>query len=152
MAAPTIAGLCVHDGLLAACWETEFKTAAGYAWRQDPAGSTDPASTSRPQIRQQTPWIQLAGPLGNQRVRRFWLLGTFPSTAEIEITYDYSDSIVETKSGFGTGAAGQIVEVQLPRQDCHAARLLLRGHTRLVCLRAECEVEKGTYRRTAART
>lgn len=151
MSSPEIRAACVHNGVLNVCWDTEFKTSSGFVWYQDPVASADPVTTNRPQLWQASPWIQLAGMIGPQRTRVLWMIGTFPAGAVLGIFYDFTEVLIEEKTGFGTGVANQIVEVRLPRQDCHAVRFTLFAHTRLVAWRIEAEVEKGTYRRTAAR-
>lgn len=149
---PTIASACVHDGALNLCWEAEFDTDTGFAWYEDDGATEDPHdATPRPVLRQRTAWLSLAGILTQERVRILWLLGTFPEDATLTFEYDFSESAVETKSAFGTGVANQIVEMRLPRQDCHAVRITIAGHTRLVAGRVEIEVEKGAHRRSVTR-
>jgi hypothetical protein len=153
MADPVFSGAVVQRGKMVLCSEQSYGVGDTFAWREDEGFSFDVGfdfTSTRPRLLWQSPWIQLAGVLGQERTRNLWLLGTFPSTTVLEIAYDF-DSPVELKDNFGTNEVGQIVQFELPRQDCYAVQFLLRGHTRLVAARIEAELEKGTYRKTATR-
>lgn len=107
----------------------------------------------------ETGWLKLAGLQGFERVYRVKVLGTFESTAtlQLEVAYDYS-STYQTPVSMTTGSVFSVTPVQaehhLPKQKCEAVRFRITdtntaagGGTRsLIGLALQVGVKKGFFK------
>lgn len=111
-------------------------------WQQTVGDTDDPVGTLA--TKWTSAYIKTTGPLGRQRARKVWLLGTYvPGTTTVQIDYDFAGTWAESHAC----TDARRMEIKLAQQECSAFSVRVQGFTRHVMMRIEVEAEKSALRR-----
>jgi hypothetical protein len=94
-----------------------------------------------------TPWLAMSGIAGFQRVRRVWVIGTFPSDRESQINV-YVDAAADasaTRTFTGVGSE-EAVMLHVPTQKCRSLQVEVIGANQVLRIRLEIGVKRGAYK------
>jgi hypothetical protein len=94
-----------------------------------------------------TPWLAMSGIAGFQRVRRVWVIGTFPSDRESQINV-YVDAAADasaTRAFTGIGSE-EAVMLHVPTQKCRSLQVEVIGANQVLRIRLEIGVKRGAYK------